>query len=176
MTNHQNHATEIGNDLDYAKYRVAATISGDGVFHELLNGLMGRSDWKEASALPIGCVSAGSSNAIGQNVDTADPVCAALAIIKGNTQKMDILAVMQNSSVMYTHLSLFWTIIADVDIESEKFRKLGSLRMALMVIIRLVKFRSYRGKLYLLTADEAEKYLLPSSTKITYKGNLVGRS
>lgn len=47
---------------------------------------------------------------------------------------MDVLSIVQNEKISYTHLMVAWTLIADVDIESEKFRKLGSLRMALMVI------------------------------------------
>lgn len=160
ITKHQNHTTEICSELDVSKYRVVATISGDGCFHEMVNGLLGRKDWMEAAKLPIGCISAGSSNAIGQNLDTENPGLAALAIIKGKTAKMDVLSIIQNNTVTYSHLSVFWTLVADVDIESEKFRMIGALRMVLMVIIRLINFRSYHGKLYLLTAEQAEDHVV----------------
>jgi hypothetical protein len=58
-TKNQHHATEVGKHLDVSKYRCAVTISGDGVFHELLNGLLARKDWKAAIELPIGTIGAG---------------------------------------------------------------------------------------------------------------------
>jgi hypothetical protein len=58
-TKNQHHATEVGKNLDVSKYRCAVTISGDGVFHELLNGLLARKDWKNAIELPIGTIGAG---------------------------------------------------------------------------------------------------------------------
>ncbi len=99
-------------DVDW--YRAVVTISGDGVFHELLNGILGRKDWQEASKLPIGCISGGSFNAITANLDASHPELATLAIIKGKTRKMDIFCVIQNSTITYSHLFLFWTLIVRV--------------------------------------------------------------
>jgi hypothetical protein len=42
--------------------------------------------------------------------------------------------------------------------------------MAVMLIIRLIKFRTYMGKLYLLPADEAAKHVLPADSKATHYG------
>lgn len=50
---------EIGRNLDVENYRCAATISGDGVFHELMNGILSRPDWKESSRLPLGIIGSG---------------------------------------------------------------------------------------------------------------------
>ncbi|KAJ3363542.1 hypothetical protein HDU91_002942 [Kappamyces sp. JEL0680] len=171
-TTHPNHAMELGRDLVTANYRAAATISGDGVFHEFMNGLLSRKDWQVSSQLPIGTIGAGTSNALGQNLDLAHQGLATLALIKGQHKKMDVLSIIQNGQVSYSHLSVTWTLIADVDIESEKFRSLGSLRMAVMLLIRLVKFRSYHGKLYLLPADQAKHSVLPTDLASAHAGPL----
>jgi sphingosine kinase len=158
-TTHRNHAVEIGQSLQIQNFRAAATISGDGVFHEFMNGILMRPDWKESSKLPLGIIGSGTSNALGQNLDVAQQPLAVLALLKGRTQKMDVLSIMQENVVSYSHLMVAWTLIADVDIESERFRKLGPLRMAIMVLIRLMNFRKYRGKLFLLPDDtDLEKY------------------
>lgn len=172
-TTHRNHATELAQTLDVSKYCAAATISGDGVFHELLNGLLGRHDWKTAAELPIGTIGAGSSNAIGKNLDTVDPLLATLSILKCNTRKMDIFSVIQNNTVLFSHLMISWTFIADIDIESERFRSLGALRMTLMAIIRLIKFRNYKGRLYLLPFENAENFQLPEAQNAAYPGNYI---
>jgi sphingosine kinase len=35
------------------------TISGDGLFHEVVNGLLTRKDWAEARKTPVGIIPAG---------------------------------------------------------------------------------------------------------------------
>lgn len=111
LTKAVGHATEMGQQLDLQKYKSCATISGDGVFHELLNGLLTRPDWKVASQLPIGCIGAGSSNAINKNFDLPSHSAATLAVLKGKTRKMDVMAIMQNETVMFSHLAIYWAFI-----------------------------------------------------------------
>jgi sphingosine kinase len=59
-TEHMFHATELGKSLDVSKYRCAVTISGDGVFHEFMDGLLSRKDWSDAIQLPLGTIGAGA--------------------------------------------------------------------------------------------------------------------
>ena len=44
-------------------------------------------------------------------------------------------------------------IISDADIESERLRALGGARFAVMGLFRILKLRSYRGRLSYLPAD-----------------------
>jgi diacylglycerol kinase family enzyme len=81
-TEYSHHATEIAKQLDVTKYQSVVTISGDGVFHEVLNGLLGRKDWERAIKVPIGTIGSGSANAIGKNTDTRDTRLAVLNILK----------------------------------------------------------------------------------------------
>lgn len=45
------------------------TVSGDGLIHEILNGLFERVDWRESLArLPIGVIPGGSGNAFSRTL------------------------------------------------------------------------------------------------------------
>lgn len=56
---------------------------------------------------------------------------------------------------VFSMLSLAWGFIADVDIESEKFRRLGEMRFTLGTLLRLVTLRIYRGRLAYLPVGQA---------------------
>lgn len=57
-----------------------------------------------------------------------------------------------------------WGIIADIDIESEKFRSIGSLRYTIAAILFLLKRRTYSGRLFLLKADSVHESHLPRTS------------
>ena len=59
VTTHALHATEIGREMDLTAYDGAVTVSGDGLLHELINGLLDRDDWRDAVNMPIALVPAG---------------------------------------------------------------------------------------------------------------------
>ncbi|KAJ3273860.1 hypothetical protein HDV01_003838 [Terramyces sp. JEL0728] len=162
-TTYKEHASDIAKDFVIDDYLSMSTVSGDGVYHELINGLMNRPDWERVKELPIGVVGAGTSNAIGKNLDMMHAELATLAIIKGKTRPMDIFSVIQGDTIIYSHLQFMWAFIADIDIESEGFRFLGMLRQHLAAVIRIVNFRNYRGKLYMLPPENAKEHSLPES-------------
>ncbi|KAJ3056834.1 hypothetical protein HK097_003717 [Rhizophlyctis rosea] len=59
-------------------------------------------------------------------------------------------------------MDLMWALIADLDIESDRYRWMGSERFTLAAIIRLIRLRTYRGNLYYLPASaEQSGVLLP---------------
>ncbi|TPX71172.1 hypothetical protein SpCBS45565_g01358 [Spizellomyces sp. 'palustris'] len=152
------HATEVARTLPLDQYSAAITISGDGVFHELINGLLTRPDWEQARKLPVGIVGSGSANAMSKNLDAMFPELAALTVIKGRTRPMDVFSVTQNDTVIYSHLQLMWALLADVDFESESYRWMGGDRMTVAAIIRILRLRTYHGKLYLLPVDQADQH------------------
>jgi diacylglycerol kinase family enzyme len=83
-----------------------------------------------------------------------------LSILRCRTKKADVFSIVQGATVLYSHLMVSWGFIADVDLESEKYRYLGEIRMTLMAIIRLIKLRKYRGRIYCLPPDVAEKFAI----------------
>jgi len=67
-TKYQCHCEEIAYSLDLNKYDGIVSVSGDGLFHELLNGLLSRNDWEKARYMPIGMINGGTSNALNINL------------------------------------------------------------------------------------------------------------
>lgn len=59
MTEHSNHAKEITNKLDLKTYDAIISASGDGIIHEIVNGLLSRPDALEID-IPIGVIPAGN--------------------------------------------------------------------------------------------------------------------
>lgn len=146
MTTHRNHAYEIARSLSLDSVDGLVAVSGDGLLHELLNGLLSRDDWQAASKLPVGIVPCGSGNGLARSVDTPDVPSAMLSIIKGHARPFDIVAVTQGERRYYSFLALFFGLIADVDIESENMRWLGAARMTVKAVQRLLKLRRPRAR------------------------------
>ena len=63
-TQRPGHATEIASKLDLDAYDALVTISGDGVLHEVVNGLMKHADWQRAIKHPIGVIPGGTGNGL----------------------------------------------------------------------------------------------------------------
>lgn len=87
-TEHQGHAIQIAKELDINAYDVVVTVSGDGVIHEVINGLLQRSDAREAmKSVSLGAIPGGTGNALlisllGEKRGF-DPYFTALQVIKG---------------------------------------------------------------------------------------------
>ena len=67
-TQRAGHATEIGQTLELGKYDAVVTASGDGLLHELMNGLMAHERWQEAIKTVIGVIPFGSGNGLAASV------------------------------------------------------------------------------------------------------------
>ena len=51
---------------------------------------------------------------------------------------MDLVAIDTSSGQrLYSFLSVTWGLLADVDIESEKYRSMGNARFALMAVLKI---------------------------------------
>lgn len=151
-TDRAGHAREIGRDINLATVDRLVCVSGDGLFNELINGLLEREDWENAIKLPLGIIPAGSGNGIAASLGTPNAVSAALAIIKGHMRPVDILRTTQNGKSLYGFLSLTWAMISDVDIESDKLRWMGPARFSVGALKRIISLRKYKGKITFLPA------------------------
>lgn len=154
VTEYARHAVDIGKSLAVHgsdKFDAVVTVSGDGLFHELVNGLMDRSDWQQAIQIPLGIIPAGSGNALAKSIDVAHPSMAALSILHGHVKPMDLYAHKVLNSpvpeVKFGFLEIMWALVADIDLESEYMRWAGPARFTLTAIQRVMKLRQYRGHL-----------------------------
>jgi len=51
--------------LEIDQFDGVVSVSGDGLFHEIVNGLMGRADWQKIkSKISLGIIPGGTSNGL----------------------------------------------------------------------------------------------------------------
>lgn len=192
QTERPNHARELMKELALQEWDGIVIISGDGLLHEVINGLMARGDWKQAIQTPVGILPCGSGNALagainhnaGFEMCLRDPLlmnCCFL-LCRGGVCPMDLVSITMSTSItakhpgestereperlaseeegagsassgrgvhrrLFSFLSVAWGFVSDVDIESERYRGLGSARFTLGTVVRLASLRSYRGRL-----------------------------
>lgn len=191
VTTHANFAREFvkqRKDL-VQKYSGIVVASGDGLLYEVINGILERSDWRTVvSKMPVGIVPCGSGNGLAKSIayvydEPYEPkpiVNATLTCVSGRSAPMDLVRVellsKGNLTSMYSFLSVGWGIIADIDIESEKLRSIGAQRFTLWSIHRLVRLRTYKGKVSYLPWRKKENPLeVVTNTNETKPSSILRR-
>ncbi|KAL2101018.1 hypothetical protein ACEWY4_002779 [Coilia grayii] len=165
ITEHQNHARELVREADLSQWDALVILSGDGLFFEVVNGLMEREDWEEAIQTPLGILPGGSGNALAASVNHYSGAPALLGeellvscgflLCKGLLCPLDLVSVhLSSGQRLFSFLSLAWGFVADVDIESERYRQAGAVRFLLGTLVRLASLRVYRGRLAFLPAHQ----------------------
>ncbi|KAG9452754.1 hypothetical protein H6P81_005658 [Aristolochia fimbriata] len=162
-THHQLHAKSLAHSLDLSKYDGIVCVSGDGVLVEVVNGLLQREDWAAAIKMPIGVVPAGTGNGMAKSLlDSADDCCspanAVMTIIRGHRCPLDVATVLQQGKRFFSVLMLSWGLIADIDIESERYRWMGSSRLDFYCIVRILWLRRYQGRIFFVPAPGYEAF------------------
>lgn len=147
--------------MDLSQVDGLVVVGGDGTVYEVINGLMNRPDWKTAIQTPIGVIPAGTSNGLCKTLlqeagEPYDSINATIAIAKGKIQPVDLIHIKQGDRQYFGVLSVSWGLIADVDIESDKLRFLGSLKTDTYALFKILTLRSYRGKISLIPIDPDE--------------------
>ncbi|KAJ6827342.1 sphingosine kinase 1-like isoform X1 [Iris pallida] len=175
-TKFQLHAQQIARELDLLKYDGIVCVSGDGVLVEVVNGLLKRDDWETAIKVPLGIIPAGSGNGMAKSLlDAANEMYsiahATFSVIRGHKRSLDVTTVMQGETKFFSVLMLTWGLVADIDIESEKYRWLGSARFDFYSLLRLANLRRYNGKIQFVPAPGYEMYGEPIQHDGEYKGN-----
>jgi diacylglycerol kinase family enzyme len=101
LTNRANHGRELVATSDLDRWRAIVTISGDGLFHEVLNGIFERDDWLKACQLPLGVIPGGTGNGLARTIqfenNESEEDClvrqATLRAIRCTTTPMDLVCV-----------------------------------------------------------------------------------
>lgn len=139
-TTHSGHAVELARDLAVDDYDVVACASGDGLPHEVFNGLAQQSKPRRAlRKLAVVQIPCGSGNAMSLNLNGTDsPSFAALAIVKGVRTPLDLMAVTQGDKQFWSFLSQSVGIIAESDLGTENMRWMGNIRFSIGILTRLL--------------------------------------
>ncbi|KAJ0836508.1 putative sphingosine kinase [Helianthus annuus] len=160
-TKYQLHAKEVARSLDLTKYDGIICVSGDGILVEVVNGLLERQDWAAALKTPLGVIPAGTGNGMIKSLlDSAGEPCtpahAVLAAIRGHKRSLDVATIWQGETVFFSVLMLAWGLISDIDIESEKYRWMGSARIEFYALKRILQLRKYNGSIRFVPAPGFE--------------------
>ncbi|XP_026410518.1 sphingosine kinase 1-like isoform X2 [Papaver somniferum] len=113
--------------------------------------------------MPLGIVSAGTGNGMVKSLlDEIDEPCsvsnAMLAIIRGHKCSLDVATVLQGKTRFFSVLMLAWGLVADIDIESEKYRWMGSARLDFYGLLRVIRLRKYNGRVSFVPAPGYETF------------------
>lgn len=88
-----------------------------------------------------------------------------LLLCHGTVMPMDLVSVTTCSGTRcFSFLSVAWGFISDVDIESEKYRHMGSARFTFGTMVRVASLRTYRGRLSYLPVLDAHRPICRSIT------------
>eukprot|EP01126_Amoeba_proteus_P030660 TRINITY_DN3025_c0_g1_i2.p1 TRINITY_DN3025_c0_g1~~TRINITY_DN3025_c0_g1_i2.p1 ORF type:complete len:343 (+),score=65.38 TRINITY_DN3025_c0_g1_i2:359-1387(+) len=99
FTTHQDHAFEIGKNIDTDLYSVVASISGDGMLGNIMNGIFhgcrcNRQLFKEKiNKLALAIIPAGTSNGLAESLGWSDPFKAAKGLIENEPKYIDVMEI-----------------------------------------------------------------------------------
>ena len=163
------HANELAHQLDFDGYDGMIVIGGDGTMHEVVNGMLTRSDKKQ---LPIGLIPGGTGNSFMHDLGLMNPIDAAKAIISGNTRRIDVAEVKINDMIKYAFNIIGWGLVTDVGNKAEKWRWLGEARYTLLSVFEVLK---YKPRLATLILDNDKiidnfTFVIGCNTMYTGKG------
>ena len=144
-TLYQGHAVEIAEKLDIEAYDVIASCSGDGLPHEVFNGLGKKQDAAKAlckvAVVQLPC---GTGNAMSWNLNGTDSTSiAALCVVKGIRTPLDLTSITQGDKRTLSFLSQSLGTVAEVDLGTEHLRWMGSARFTYGFLVRVLRKTVY---------------------------------
>ncbi|CAG07450.1 unnamed protein product, partial [Tetraodon nigroviridis] len=166
VTERANQARDHLLKKDLTGFDGVVCVGGDGMFSEILHGLIGRTQQEagicendpsaalQPCSLHIGIIPAGSTDCVCYaTVGVIDPVTSALHIVIGDSQPLDVCSVHQALTHRYSVSLLGYGFYGDVLAESEKHRWMGPLRYDFSGTMVYLCNRSYAGVVQYIPAD-----------------------
>ncbi|KAL2102260.1 hypothetical protein ACEWY4_001428 [Coilia grayii] len=169
VTERANHARDhLKTEADLKKYDGVVCVGGDGMFSEIVHGLIWRTqsdsgvdqNCPEETLVPcdirIGIIPAGSTDCICYaTVGANDPVTSALHIIVGDSQPIDVCSVHHNNTFLRYSVSLLgYGFYGDLLTDSEKKRWMGPTRYDFSGVKTFLSHHYYEGTVSFLPATD----------------------
>lgn len=162
-TTHSGHAIEIAREMKLG-YDALVTVSGDGLIHEVLNGINQHEHRDQAFCIPIAPIPTGSGNGMSLNLlglkDGLDVCAAALNVLKGQPLKTDLFAFTQGDRCRISFMSQTIGITADLDIETEHLRWMGDIRFIVGYIRAIIARKSCPIELSMKVVDQDKSRMM----------------
>ena len=83
------------------------------------------------------------------DLNLTDPIEATKAIIKGNTQKLDVAKIKVNHIIKYATNMIGWGLVTDVGNKAEHYRWLGTNRYTILSVFEVFRHKSRTATLIL---------------------------
>lgn len=164
FTTHAGHAKELVRTLPLDQYDAIVAMSGDGLVHEVINGLAGHENPMAAMRTPIVPVPSGSGNGLSINLlgleEGIDVSAAALNAAKGKPMSVDLFSVTQKDKRVFSFFSQCIGLMSELDLWTENLRFLGSNRFVYGFLRGLIKFKSCPAKIQMKVVESDKKALL----------------
>lgn len=158
VTKYKGHAAEIIENMENLEelYDAIVCCSGDGIPHEVFNGLSRRPDVKKAFTMPVCQLPCGSGSALCVNlVGSKNVSYSSLCVVKGAPQRMDLCSLTQKGKRYMTFLSQTLGMIADCDIGTEHLRWMGEARFTVGILMRVLAKSKYPCEISVRIAHES---------------------
>ncbi|KAK8168711.1 ATP-NAD kinase-like domain-containing protein [Phyllosticta citrichinensis] len=145
QTNFQGQAVDLAEKLDVGEWDVVACCSGDGIPHEVFNGLGKKNNAAKAlQKLAVVQLPCGSGNAMSLNLNgTNSCSAAALAVVKGLRTPLDLVSITQGDRRYLSFLSQSVGIVAESDLATDNIRWMGPARFTVGFLLRLINKTVY---------------------------------
>uniref|UniRef100_A0A3Q2CEE3 Sphingosine kinase 1 n=1 Tax=Cyprinodon variegatus TaxID=28743 RepID=A0A3Q2CEE3_CYPVA len=142
ITERQNHAREKVREADLSQWDALVIMSGDGLLHEVQKNPSYQASFSLLSLR------------VSQVTSEELLVSCGFLLCKGQVSHMDLVSLhLSSNQRLFSFLSLAWGFVADVDVESEKYRHAGAARFTVGTLVRLASLRIYKGRLAYLPAS-----------------------
>ena len=145
-TTEAGHATRIAADLDPRGLRCVAVFGGDGTVHEVLQGILGRSDWAQTSKIPLAQVPVGSGNALAASCGFFNPVTALWGVLEGAPRPIDVASIIQPPHRRFSFLSTYIGLLSNLDVGTDDLRWMGDIRFTYGAVSELTKGTRHSAK------------------------------
>lgn len=141
-----------GNSKSDVAYDAIICCSGDGIPHEIINGLIDRpqGDGHEIlKRIPLAQLPCGSGNSMAVSLHGhSSPSAVSLGFVKGRRMDVDLMLLTQGPKKALSFLTQAFGIIADADLGTEDLRWMGGARFDVGVAKRLLAMNSYPCDIY----------------------------
>jgi len=167
-TTHPGHASKIAAELDLTGFAGLCSIGGDGTNHEVVCGLMRRTNPDE---VPLGIIPGGTGNSLAQHLDCLDPATAAKRIVARNIVPLDVARINFGEGVEYSINIVGWGAAVDINRTAERLRWLGSVRYSFAALWEILRSRRRPLRLTLDGEVIEDKFQMVLACNTRFTGN-----
>ena len=143
-------------------------MGGDGTLHEIINGLLNRSD---GNTIPIGIIPTGSGNSFSRDIKLNTIDQAIDVIINNKPKYIDVIKVTNQENVLYSCNIIGWGLVNRIGERAEKYRWLGSIRYTIFSIIEVMRFKSKYAKLSIGNNHISDQFSFVTISNTIHAGN-----